>query len=138
MCFKTAIVCQTCAKIKNVCRTRLLDLECGLPTQVRDAALALQNEASTSDVNRESYAQSMESKVHLTSQFKESVTDHTLSALQLEANGSGLESVRGSSAAKDMSKQPARMDPYYKRNQPRICSFLVKVERNRGAKCPFR
>ena len=136
--FKTTVIPQTRAGIRNACRTRLLDLEYRLPTQVRDAALALQNEAPTGDVNRESYTQSMESKVHLTSQFKESVTDHTLSALQLEANGSGLESVRGSSPAKDMSKQPARTDPYYKLNQPHICSFLVKVERNRGTKCPFR
>ena len=61
--FKTTVICQTCAKIKNVCQTCLLDLEYGLPTQVRDTALALQNEAPTSEVNREYYAQNMESKV---------------------------------------------------------------------------
>ena len=61
--FKTTVICQTCAKIKNVCQTCLLDLEYGLPTQVRDTALALQNEAPTSDVNREYYAQNMEGKV---------------------------------------------------------------------------
>jgi pre-mRNA-splicing factor RBM22/SLT11 len=38
-------------------------LEYGLPTQVRDTALALQNEAPTSDINREYYAQNMEGKV---------------------------------------------------------------------------
>lgn len=32
--FKKTEVCQTCAKIKNVCQTCLLDLEYGLPTQV--------------------------------------------------------------------------------------------------------
>ena len=61
--YKTTVICQTCAKIKNVCQTCLLDLEYGLPTQVRDTALALQNEAPTSEVNREYYAQNMESKV---------------------------------------------------------------------------
>lgn len=116
--FKTTVVCQTCAKIKNVCQTCLLDLEYGLPTQVRDTALALQNEAPTSDVNREYYAQNMEGK--------------------LEANRSGLDSARASSAAKDMLKQLARTDPYYKRNRPHICSFFVKGECNRGAQCPFR
>lgn len=72
--FKTTVICQTCAKIKNVCQTCLLDLEYGLPTQVRDTALALQNEAPTSDVNREYYAQNMEGKVclHPTS-FKSAV-----------------------------------------------------------------
>lgn len=61
--FKTTVICQTCAKVKNVCQTCLLDLEYGLPTQVRDTALALQNEAPTSDINREYYAQNMEGKV---------------------------------------------------------------------------
>jgi pre-mRNA-splicing factor RBM22/SLT11 len=51
--------------VKNVCQTCLLDLEYGLPTQVRDTALALKNEAPTSDINREYYAQNMEGKVSL-------------------------------------------------------------------------
>ena len=33
--FKKTEVCQTCAKLKNVCQTCLLDLEYGLPVQVR-------------------------------------------------------------------------------------------------------
>jgi hypothetical protein len=61
--FKTTVICQTCAKVKNVCQTCLLDLEYGLPTQVRDTALAVESEAPTSDINREYYAQNMESKV---------------------------------------------------------------------------
>jgi len=116
--YKTTVICQTCAKIKNVCQTCLLDLEYGLPTQVRDTALALQNEAPTSDINREYYAQNMEGK--------------------LEGNKSGLDSGRASSAGKDMLKQLARTDPYYKRNRPHICSFFVKGECTRGSECPFR
>lgn len=63
--FKSTVVCQTCAKIKNVCQTCLLDLEYGLPTQVRDTALALDGGAPTSDINREYYAQNMEGKVRV-------------------------------------------------------------------------
>ena len=63
--FKTTVICQTCAKIKNVCQTCLLDLEYGLPTQVRDTALGVESEAPTSEINREYYAQNMESKVRL-------------------------------------------------------------------------
>ena len=33
--FKKTEVCQTCAKMKNVCQTCMLDLEYGLPVQVR-------------------------------------------------------------------------------------------------------
>lgn len=61
--FKSTVICQTCAKIKNVCQTCLLDLEYGLPTQVRDTALALKNEAPSSDINREYYSQNMDGKV---------------------------------------------------------------------------
>lgn len=136
--FKTTVICQTCAKIKNVCQTCLLDLEYGLPTQVRDTALALQNEAPTSDINREYYAQNMEGKVRCALPSEPSVVNRALFALQLEANRSGLDSTRASSAAKDMLKTLARTDPYYKRNRPHICSFFVKGECNRGAQCPFR
>jgi pre-mRNA-splicing factor RBM22/SLT11 len=61
--FKTTVICQTCAKTRNVCQTCLLDLEYHLPTQVRDTALGVMNEAPTSDVNREYYAQNQETKV---------------------------------------------------------------------------
>lgn len=61
--FKSTVICQTCAKIKNVCQTCLLDLEYGLPTQVRDTALAMKSQAPTSDINREYFAQNMEGKV---------------------------------------------------------------------------
>ena len=61
--FKTTVVCQTCAKTRNVCQTCLLDLEYHLPTQVRDTALGVANEAPTSDINREYYAQNQEAKV---------------------------------------------------------------------------
>ncbi|TFK55092.1 hypothetical protein OE88DRAFT_1674668 [Heliocybe sulcata] len=116
--FKTTVICQTCAKIKNVCQTCLLDLEYGLPTQVRDTALALQNEAPTSDINREYYAQNMEGK--------------------LEGNKSLLDSGRAQAAGKEMLKQLARTDPYYKRNRPHVCSFYVKGDCKRGAECPYR
>ncbi|KAJ7460838.1 hypothetical protein FB451DRAFT_1500022 [Mycena latifolia] len=97
--YKTTVVCQTCAKL-------------------RDTALALQNEAPTSDINREYYAQNMEGK--------------------LDGNKSGLDSGRAQSAGKNMLKQLARTDPCYKRNRPHICSFFVKGECTRGAECPFR
>ncbi|THH12522.1 hypothetical protein EW146_g7618 [Bondarzewia mesenterica] len=116
--FKTTVICQTCARIKNVCQTCLLDLEYGLPTQVRDTALALQNEAPTSEINREYYAQNMDGK--------------------LEGNQSLLDAGRASSAGKEMLKQLARTDPYYKRNRPHVCSFFAKGECKRGNECPYR
>ncbi|PKA65793.1 Zinc finger CCCH domain-containing protein 40 [Apostasia shenzhenica] len=39
--FKKTEICQTCSKLKNVCQVCLLDLEYGLPVQVRDTALSI-------------------------------------------------------------------------------------------------
>ena len=47
--FKKTEVCQTCSKIKNVCQTCLLDLEYGLPIQVRDAALEITDDIDGSE-----------------------------------------------------------------------------------------
>ncbi|KAJ3528317.1 hypothetical protein NMY22_g9464 [Coprinellus aureogranulatus] len=116
--YKTTVICQTCAKVKNVCQTCLLDLEYGLPTQVRDTALGVTSEAPTSDINREYYAQNMEAA--------------------MEGGKKGLELKGTSTAGKEMLKQLARTDPYYKRNRPHICSFFLKGECNRGDACPYR
>lgn len=59
--------------------------------------------------------------------------------LQLDgAAKSLLDLNRTSSAGKDMLKQLARTDPYYKRNKPHVCSFYAKGECNRGDACPYR
>uniref|UniRef100_I3MX52 RRM domain-containing protein n=1 Tax=Ictidomys tridecemlineatus TaxID=43179 RepID=I3MX52_ICTTR len=58
--FKKTEVCQTCSKLKNVCQTCLLDLEYGLPIQVRDAGLSFKDDMPKSDVNKEYYTQNME------------------------------------------------------------------------------
>ena len=39
---------------------------------------------------------------------------------------------------KEMLKQLARTDPYYKRNRPHVCSFFVKGDCKRGTECPYR
>lgn len=135
---KTTIVCQTCAKSKNVCQTCLLDLEYNLPTQVRDVALGLKNEAPSSDINREYYAQNIEAKVCgcpvVSAQIELTFPGHCKMADEKTL----VDSSRSLSAGKEMLKQLARTDPYYKRNRPHICSFFVKGECKRGAECPYR
>ena len=54
--FKKTEVCQTCAKTKNVCQTCVLDLEYGLPVQLRDSVLAHHAEKQSmavSEANRD-------------------------------------------------------------------------------------
>lgn len=62
--FKKTEICQTCAKLKNVCQTCLLDLEYGLPIQVRDQALNIKDNIAKSDVNKEYFIQNAEKQVN--------------------------------------------------------------------------
>lgn len=118
--FKKTEICQTCARLKNVCQTCLLDLEYGLPTQVRDAALKVADTIPQSDVNKEFYIQKIEAEL---------------------ANDDGTSAagkVGKSLAASEMLTKLARTAPYYRRNLPHICSFWVKGECKRGEECPYR
>jgi pre-mRNA-splicing factor RBM22/SLT11 len=38
--YKMTQICQTCSKVKNLCQTCILDLQYGLPSQLRDAVLS--------------------------------------------------------------------------------------------------
>ena len=64
--FKKTEICQICAKLKNVCQTCLLDLEYGLPIQVRDQALQVKDNMAKSDVNKEYFIQNAERQVDKT------------------------------------------------------------------------
>ncbi|KAK1923016.1 hypothetical protein DB88DRAFT_440801 [Papiliotrema laurentii] len=118
--FKKTEICTTCSKIKGVCQTCLLDLEYGLPVQVRDAALGRKNQAATTDINKQYYIQNLEA------QMAESPDGQTFDSEVANRQG------------REMLKNIARTDPYYKRNSPHICSFYVKGECKRGDECPFR
>jgi pre-mRNA-splicing factor RBM22/SLT11 len=55
-----------------------------------------------------------------------------------ESAQAGLDINKSAAAGKEMLKQLARTDPYYKRNRAHVCSFFVKGECNRGTECPYR
>eukprot|EP00124_Ichthyophonus_hoferi_P001499 Ihof_evm9s79 gene=Ihof_evmTU9s79 len=120
--FKKTEVCQTCAKLKNVCQTCIFDLEYGLPVQVRDKALGIADNMPKSDVNREFYAQNMDKML----------SEKEAGALAIDGGG------KASPAGIALLKQLARNNPYYKRNRAHICSFWVKGECKRGEECPYR
>lgn len=58
------------------------------------------------------------------------MTDGTTSMVQVGS--------RANNAGKEMLKELARTNPYYKRNRPHVCSFFVKGECKRGTECPYR
>lgn len=120
--YKKTEVCQTCAKLKNVCQTCLLDLEFGLPVQVRDHALQIQDDMPKQGANRDFYIQNQEKELAL--------TDGT-------TPGGALAKITDATSNEFLRKL-ARNTPYYQRNKPHICSFFVKGECKRGEECPYR
>ncbi|KAK8716604.1 hypothetical protein V6N13_043910 [Hibiscus sabdariffa] len=117
--YKKTEVCQTCSKLKNVCQVCLLDLEYGLPVQVRDTALSINSNDAIpkSDVNREYFAEEHDRRARA---------------------GLDYESSYGKVRPNDTILKLQRTTPYYKRNRAHICSFYVRGECTRGAECPYR
>lgn len=50
---KTTEICNSCARIKNVCQTCMLDLDLKVPIQVRDVALGIEDTMAKQDASRE-------------------------------------------------------------------------------------
>ncbi|XP_022730774.1 zinc finger CCCH domain-containing protein 40-like [Durio zibethinus] len=117
--YKKTEICQTCSKLKNVCQVCLLDLEYGLPVQVRDTALSISSHDAIprSDVNREYFAEEHDRRARA---------------------GFDYESSYGKVRPSDTILKLQRTTPYYKRNRAHICSFYVRGECIRGAECPYR
>lgn len=118
--YKKTEICQTCSKLKNVCQTCLLDLEYGLPVQVRDEALKIKDNLPRSAVNKEYF-------------------NHQVEAQLAGTDGGEAYGELGKITNKnEMLGKLARKQPFYKRNRPHICSFWVKGECKRGEECPYR
>lgn len=116
--YKANVVCQNCARMKNVCQTCLFDLEYGLPVEVRDKFLE--------EMGQQKIALP-ESRVGKDFQIQELMKDQD-----------GQDLPYGKTEAHPMLQRLARMTPYYKRNEARICTFYVKGACNRGQDCPFK
>jgi len=118
--FKKTEICQTCAKLKNVCQVCILDLDYGVPTQVRDTAFGAKKteDFAESEVMVEYNAQQNAKKIALGLDDSSSSSSRELPSIAL--------------------RRLRRDAPYYKRNQAHICSFFVRGTCNRGEECPYR
>ncbi|CAH8379562.1 unnamed protein product [Eruca vesicaria subsp. sativa] len=117
--YKKTEICQTCSKLKNVCQVCLLDLEYGLPVQVRDTTLNITSHGSIprSHVNREYFAQ-----------------EHD----RMTNAGLDCDSSYGKMRPNDTLLNFQRKEPHYEKNQPKICSFNTIGKCTRGVGCAFR
>ncbi|KAG7554418.1 RNA-binding domain superfamily [Arabidopsis suecica] len=118
--FKKTEICQTCCNLKNVCQVCLLDLEFGLPVQVRDTALNITT------------AHYSIPKSHVNTEYLAGEHDPKIGA------GLDYESSFGKMLPNDTISNLQRTTPYYKRNRPRVCSFYTIGQCKRGAECSYR
>ncbi|CAN6866920.1 unnamed protein product [Brassica oleracea] len=102
--YKKTEICQTCSKLKNVCQVCILDLEYGLPVQVRDTTLNITSHDSIprSNVNREYFAEEYE-------RMTRAGLDCDSSFVKMRPN--------------DTLMNLQRSEPHYGKNKPHVCSF---------------
>jgi pre-mRNA-splicing factor RBM22/SLT11 len=117
---KNTEICQTCARVKNVCQTCLLDLTYGLPVQVRDAGMAAPDRQAvvvpTSDTMR---------------QYAAAQSERSIAAGKVDA-------VYDSPLPNPLAEKNKRVEPRYERNRAQLCSWFAKGKCARGLYCPYR
>ncbi|EST06599.1 RNA recognition motif domain protein [Kalmanozyma brasiliensis GHG001] len=116
--FKKTEICATCAKVKNVCQTCILDLQYGLTVQVRDAALGLKSGGQHSSDKTRAYAADVAEK-------------------QLEGSDGGMGTL--GRAGQELVRKAARKEIEYKRDRSQqLCSAFARGRCERGDACPFK
>ena len=117
--YKKTEICQTCAKLKNVCQTCLFDLDFGLPVELRDKFVD-QNDliAMPSDsANRDFWANKMNAHIDkLDLPYNNPEVKNALAEIAKRHNGDSERGLAGSKASK--------------RNAAHVCSFFVRGECN--------
>lgn len=125
--YRTTVICQTCAKLKNVCQGCVLDLEFGLPIKVRDTALAIKDNVAQEDGNREYFINNAEEEMKRTGG---------------QVSGDLSQFSKPSQPGREFLKRMAAAcsDPYSKRQatQP-MCIYALRNEQcPLGKHCQYR
>ena len=117
--FLSTVICQVCARIKNVCQACILDVQYGISVKLRDSALGVETDPPKQSANLEYYLASNAAKV-----LKEDGTFLDYRNLKEE------EVRRLASLAKEFKTAENGA-------APRPCSFFSKGNCTRGASCPY-
>lgn len=118
---KKTEICQTCARVKNVCQTCLLDLQYNLPVQVRDLALPSRDRQAT-----------VQPRSEATREYAAAQADRKIAAGEIAAV------YAQPSAEGSIAEKARRTEPQYARNRARVCTFYAKGKCTRGVYCPYR
>lgn len=120
--FRCTEICNTCARLKNICQSCMLDLQFGLPVQVRDTVLGVQQKVPKNEANREFFLAANAGRL---ARGDGSLLDYD-TALNMDP------------AAKATLVQLAPKKAKPERNLAPPCSFYAKGKCTRGDTCPYR
>ena len=125
--FRETNVCQTCARLKNLCQICLLDLEYGLPSAIRDSMLA------RAGMNVDEMPENLQNR-----EFQQDILE------QEAAKGHAFD--YDAVEAKEIIHKLAEANPLIhlaeehpagsKESRP-VCKFWASGNCKRGASCPF-
>jgi pre-mRNA-splicing factor RBM22/SLT11 len=118
--YKNTQVCQTCARVKNVCQTCVLDLAYGLPVQVRDSAMA------PADRQLAVVPSSDGAKQYVAAQCDRAIAEGKVDAAYAAPK---LNSI---------AEKAKRTAPRYERNRAQLCTWFAKGKCARGVYCQYR
>jgi len=119
--FRRTEICSTCAKLKNLCQSCMLDLQFGLPAQVRDTVLGVTENVPKEEANREFFM--------------------ATNRARLERGDTALvdyEKLAAEPKARTALERLSNKRPKYGRNLAAPCSFYAKGRCTRGDTCPYR
>lgn len=119
--FRRTEICLTCARLKNLCQSCMLDLQFGLPAQVRDTVLGVAENVPKEEANREFFV--------------------ATNRARLERGDSALvdyEKLAAEPRAKMILEKLDNKRPKHGRNLAAPCSFYAKGSCTRGDTCPYR
>lgn len=152
--YKKTVICQTCAKLKNICQSCMLDLEYGVPVEVRDRLLNQEVKMPQSSVNKEYYIQNQERAIanaEAAGDFGKQLelpSSRSGGDVSLADEAGGGAVARGGSssggpggkitAGRAILEKLKNRQPYYERNRARVCTFWAKGNCTRGERCPYR
>jgi pre-mRNA-splicing factor RBM22/SLT11 len=118
---KRTEICVTCAKLKNICQTCVLDLDLKVPLDVRDKALGMVDAMPKHNIAREMFTNKAEEEMKK--------NDGKLNNATLGLVGS---------VNRETLKRFAESDTFKKRQKVLVCPDFLKGECPRGKDCEFR
>lgn len=131
--FRRTEICQSCARLKHVCQSCVLDMEYGLPVQVRDSVLGLVKPDGTSllptlpknQANRDYFLATSASRL---ARGDETLIDYS----KVDAPSKAI--------LQELSRRYGKLSRMAstRKNAPQPCSFYAKGSCTRGATCPYR